>query len=241
MVDLQACRSFAWSKRLRERNAIGPSANITTKRPHSTWCCRGCDRRHFSFCRVGSQLDIYRHQDETLAYRSSALSRCQAIVSVSIKHWVIGGAFRIRYVGTKLRNAKPLLIEMPSNTGYRAVDDSFQYLEDTVEEHAESIQLENSPFSKQAAAPQAIPPELQHFNSNKQTRKLFLSQSIRWIGTLIFVAFMLATLKVYQDKDNFSHDQKYAFNTIVTAFSLGLGLNFFVGQHLTSLAQSSVH
>ena len=122
---------------------------------------------------------------------------------------------------------------MPSKTGYRAVDDSFQYSEDAVEEHA-GIQLENSPFSKQAAAAQAIPPELQLFNSNQQTRKLFLSQSVRWIGTLIFVAFMLATLKVYEDKKNFSHGQKYAFNTIVTAFSLGLGLNFFVGQYLTS-------
>ena len=130
---------------------------------------------------------------------------------------------------------------MPSKTGYRAVDDSFQHSEDTVEEHAESIQLENSPFSKQATAAQAITPELQLFNSDQQTRKLFLSQSIRWIGTLIFVAFMLATLKVYQDKDNFSHGQKYAFNTIVTALSLGLGLNFFVGHHLTSSRQSSVH
>ncbi|KAK0509699.1 hypothetical protein JMJ35_008093 [Cladonia borealis] len=116
---------------------------------------------------------------------------------------------------------------MPSKTGYRAVDDSSQHSENTIEEHAEGIQLENSHFSKQAAAAQAIPSNLQLFNSNQQTRKLFLSQSIRWIGTLIFVAFMLATLKVYHDKDNFSHDQKYAFNTIVTACSLGLGLNFF--------------
>ena len=130
---------------------------------------------------------------------------------------------------------------MPSKTGYRAVDDSFQYSENNIEEHTESIQLKNSPFSKQAAAAQAIPPNLQLFNSSQQTRKLFLSQSIRWIGTLIFVACMLATLKVYQDKDNFSHDQKYTFNTIVTAFSLGLGLNFFVGQRLASLRRFSVH
>ena len=130
---------------------------------------------------------------------------------------------------------------MPSKTGYRAVDDSFQYSENTTEEHTESIQLQNSPFSKQAAAAQAIPPNLQLFNSSQQTRKLFLSQSIRWIGTLIFVAFMLATLKIYHDKGNFSHDQKYTFNTIVTALSLGLGLNFFVGQHLASLRPFSVH
>ena len=130
---------------------------------------------------------------------------------------------------------------MSSNTGYRALDDSFHNLENSIEEHTESIRLKNGPFSKQAAAAQAIPQNLQVFNSSRQTRKLFLSQSIRWIGTLIFVALMLATLKVYHDKDNFSHDQKYAFNTIVTALSLGLGLNFFVGQHLASWRRFSVH
>ncbi len=130
---------------------------------------------------------------------------------------------------------------MPSNTGYRAVDDSFHLSENTIEEHTESIQLENTPLSKQAAAAHAIPPNLQLFSSSQQTRKLFLSQSIRWIGTLIFVIFMLATLKIYQDKDNFSHDQKYAFNTIVTGLSLGLGLNFFVGRHLASWGRFSVH
>ena len=130
---------------------------------------------------------------------------------------------------------------MPSSTGYRAVDDSFHNFENTVGEHTESIQLEINPFSKQAAVAHTIPPNLQLFSSSQQTRKLFLSQSIRWIGTLIFVIFMLATLKVYQDKDNFSHEQKYAFNTIVTGLSLGLGLNFFVGRHLASLRRFSMH
>ena len=127
---------------------------------------------------------------------------------------------------------------MSSNRGYRAVDGSFHNFENTIEERTESIQLKSSPFSEQAAA---IPPNLQLFNSSQQTRKLFLSQSVRWIGTLIFVVFILATLKVYQDKDNFSHDQKYAFNTIVTGLSLGLALNFFVGQCLASRRLFSGH
>ena len=167
-------------------------------------------------------------QNETITYRSSALSRCQAIVSVSINPRSSAALFAFDVSVPGLGNTKALLIQMPSHTGYRAVDDSFHNLENTIENHTESIQLKNSPFLRQAAAAQAIPPNLQIFNSSQQTRKLFLSQSIRWIGTLIFVAFMLATLKVYQDKGNFSHDQKYAFNTIVTALSLGLGLNFFV-------------
>ena len=121
------------------------------------------------------------------------------------------------------------LTQMSSNSGYRAVDGSFDNFENTVEDRPESIQLKSSPFSEQTAA---ILPNLQLFNSSQQTRKLLLSQSVRWIGTLVFVAFMLVTLKIFQDKDNFSHDQKYAFNTIVTGLSLGLGLNFFVGRHL---------
>lgn len=127
---------------------------------------------------------------------------------------------------------------MSSNTGYRAVDGSFHNFENTIDEQTESIHLKSSPFLAQAAA---IPQNLQLFNSSQQTRKLYLSQSIRWIGTLIFVAFMLSTLKIYEDKDNFSHKQKYAFNTIVTGLSLGLGLNFFVRQHLASQSLFSGH
>ena len=133
---------------------------------------------------------------------------------------------------------RALLTQMSSNTGYRAVDGSSDNFENTIEERAESIQLKSSPFSEPTAA---LSPNLQLFNSSQQTRKLFLSQSVRWIGTVIFVAFMLATLKVYQDKDNFSHDQKYAFNTIVTGLSLGLGLNFFVGHYPASPRLLSGH
>ena len=127
---------------------------------------------------------------------------------------------------------------MSSTTGYRVIDDSFDNFENNIEERTESIQLKNSTFSVQTAA---ILPKPQLFNSHKQTCKLFRSQCFRWLGTLVFVASMLATLKFYQKKDNFSREQKYVFDTIVTALSLGLGLNFFVGRHLASRRLFSGH
>ena len=127
---------------------------------------------------------------------------------------------------------------MSSKTRYRVVESNFDNVENTIEERTESIQLINSPFSEQKAA---ITRELQLFDSSKQTRNLFWSQCDRWFGTLIFIALMLATLKFYQDKGNFSRDQKYAFDTIVTGLSLGLGLNFFVGRNLASRRLFSGH
>ena len=127
---------------------------------------------------------------------------------------------------------------MSSKTRYRVVESNFDNVENTIEERTESIQLINSPFSEQKAA---ITRELQLFDSSKQTRNLFWSQCGRWFGTLIFIALMLATLKFYQEKGNFSRDQKYAFDTIVTGLSLGLGLNFFVGRNLASRRLFSGH
>lgn len=56
----------------------------------------------------------------------------------------------------------------------------------------------------------------------------FCKTFVRWLVTSIFIAFVFATLKVYQNKGNFSARQKTNFNVIITAESLCLGLNFFV-------------
>lgn len=53
-------------------------------------------------------------------------------------------------------------------------------------------------------------------------------QFFRWLWTAIFLAFLLATLKIFENKDNFSSGQKTLFNVINIALSLALGLNFFV-------------
>lgn len=73
------------------------------------------------------------------------------------------------------------------------------------------------------------PPNSKLFNSNQQTWRLFFPQFFRWFGTVIFVGFILATLKIFENQGNFSNGSKHLFNTIITALSLGLGLNFFVG------------
>ena len=72
----------------------------------------------------------------------------------------------------------------------------------------------------------------QVFNSNEQTRRLFFRQFVRWLGTVGFVALILVTLKIFESKKNFSHKSKYILNTIFTALSLGLGLNFFVSLNI---------
>lgn len=91
------------------------------------------------------------------------------------------------------------------------------------------IELDNAHAVKDSSALHAEPPppNSRLFSSTQQTWRLFFPQFIRWIITVIIVIFMLATLKLYENKGNFSLGQKHAFNTIITALSLGLGLNFF--------------
>lgn len=65
-------------------------------------------------------------------------------------------------------------------------------------------------------------------HSSRFNLVLFCKTFVRWLATTIFIAFVLATLKIYQDKGNFTSHQKANFNVIITALSLCLGLNFFV-------------
>ncbi len=106
----------------------------------------------------------------------------------------------------------------------------------TSQESRESIELKNiqrsedpaTPFNNQKSKKSSPPPNSKVFNSKKQTWKLFFPQFFRWLGTVIFVAFILATLKIFENQGNFSNNSKHLFNTIITALGLGLGLNFFV-------------
>ena len=76
------------------------------------------------------------------------------------------------------------------------------------------------------------------FNSDRQTRTLFLRQSARWLVTVIFVSFVAITFKIYEKKGNVPPTQKSTFNAIITALILGLGLNFFVSHNvLASMMQ----
>lgn len=57
---------------------------------------------------------------------------------------------------------------------------------------------------------------------------LFCKTFVRCLATIVLIASLLATLKIYQNKGNFTSHQKTNFNVIITALSLCLGLNFFV-------------
>ena len=116
------------------------------------------------------------------------------------------------------------------------IDDNFHHdSEHTSQDSRESVELTNVQHQGQPAAPPAQqskkglpPPYSKVFNSNQQTWKLLFPQFFRWLGTVAFIAFILATLKMFENRGNFSNTSKHLFNTIVTALSLGLGLNFFV-------------
>ncbi|MCJ1347239.1 hypothetical protein MMC31_005461 [Peltigera leucophlebia] len=58
-------------------------------------------------------------------------------------------------------------------------------------------------------------------------RILFCKTFVRCLATTIFIAFVIATLRIYEKKGNFTQHQKTTFNAIITFESLCLGLNFF--------------
>lgn len=78
---------------------------------------------------------------------------------------------------------------------------------------------------------------LNHTTANKAPNKtfyfgidfaLFCRTAVRCIATIIFIALLIVTFSVYEKKGNFSKNQKAIFQTIITAESLCVGLNFFV-------------
>ena len=70
--------------------------------------------------------------------------------------------------------------------------------------------------------------EPRRFDRRRQIRSLLRPQSLRWLGTIILSALLMMTMKIYQDKGNFAHQDKLLYNVIITGLSVGLGLNFFV-------------
>ena len=52
---------------------------------------------------------------------------------------------------------------------------------------------------------------------------------LRWLTTFFLTALQVATAKIYQAKGNFTSTQKSAFNVIMLALALLLGINFLVG------------
>ncbi|KAL9579949.1 MAG: hypothetical protein Q9212_004785 [Teloschistes hypoglaucus] len=64
------------------------------------------------------------------------------------------------------------------------------------------------------------------FRPRNQLWKLLGDQMWRLIFTVVLVALVLITLRVYKNKGTVTHTDKIVFNTIITVLNLALGLNF---------------
>ena len=65
-------------------------------------------------------------------------------------------------------------------------------------------------------------------NATKTVEMKLFFLLLRWLATAFLTALQIATVKIYQAKGNFTSAQKSAFNTIMLALALILGLNFLV-------------
>ena len=109
-----------------------------------------------------------------------------------------------------------------NNKQYSRLSDTF--FDDPSREHTESHELDGP-------GPQTnrqISQYSRHFEPKKQSWRLFREQASRLVLTILLVVLYAATLKIYQDEGNVRHTDKVLFNTIATALSLALGLNFLV-------------
>lgn len=86
---------------------------------------------------------------------------------------------------------------------------------------------------------------LNHLTTNKASNKtcyfeinfgLFCKTFVRCIATTMFIALLIITFSAYEKKGNFSKNQKYTFQAIITAECLFLGLNFFVSHKFDAQA-----
>ena len=72
--------------------------------------------------------------------------------------------------------------------------------------------------------------EMRHnriYSSKEQTRDLLLRHFFRWLGTAFLAALIAITFGSYAIKGVITLTQKKTFNAIITALSLGIGLNVF--------------
>lgn len=75
-------------------------------------------------------------------------------------------------------------------------------------------------------APPTVNPKLLDYR--KQTWSLLVPQTFRWLGTVLGSGLLVSVFRIYERKGNFTPHDKNVFNVIVTALSVGVGINFFV-------------
>ncbi|KAL8992315.1 MAG: hypothetical protein Q9169_007193 [Polycauliona sp. 2 TL-2023] len=66
-----------------------------------------------------------------------------------------------------------------------------------------------------------------YLDRRRQTWPLLIPQTLRWLATVAISALLLAVLRIYSHKGNFTGADKNAFNVIITGLSVGLGINIF--------------
>ena len=59
-------------------------------------------------------------------------------------------------------------------------------------------------------------------------KSYLLGMFLRWGGTVLSTVLLVAVVKIYQAKHNFTSAHKASFSIIMLALTLFLGLNFFV-------------
>lgn len=91
--------------------------------------------------------------------------------------------------------------------------------------------IENDNTGDQRDETSELSNNARHFDPDEQFFRLLRNQVWRWFVTAAFVAIILATFKIYENKGNFTSAQKTNYYVITTALVLGLGLNFFVSAH----------
>ena len=138
---------------------------------------------------------------------------------------------QVKGLTASIRNMASLAHEMPMKAPYlRAASDQ------SVERYSDAVQEPLFPqggFQPQHRVPHSHFQSLhlgntKVFNHNHPFFLLVTKPFLRWLGTAVFIASILATLVTFERKGNFSSSNKTLFNFIITALILGLGLNLFV-------------
>ncbi len=76
-------------------------------------------------------------------------------------------------------------------------------------------------------------PNVQVAGRQAQNRQCSAWPGFLWLSiTLVINTFILATVKIYEQRGHFPAHQKHTFNITSTGLILGLGLNFFVRYYL---------
>ena len=86
----------------------------------------------------------------------------------------------------------------------------------------------------------ARPQQLDTFSHEAplQARTPLIWQGCWWFATIIPYAFIIGTVRAYEQDGNITAVQKHTFNTIITGLILALGLNFFVSHLFHALVET---